>query len=105
MFIAAAPRDRTRTRTPTHAHAKRQRRRWIDIPYMLTPNTPNVTSDNIRHGGAMTTTVTTEKPQQDGKKSEPGMGWAGAFVDLPREHGFESMRVEGTLPADLRGTL
>ncbi len=27
------------------------------------------------------------------------------FEALPREHGFEALRVEGTLPADLRGTL
>jgi len=31
--------------------------------------------------------------------------WQGAFVDLEREHGFEPMRVEGTLPELLRGTL
>jgi all-trans-8'-apo-beta-carotenal 15,15'-oxygenase len=32
-------------------------------------------------------------------------GWSKAFQDLPREHGFEPLRVEGTLPEDLQGTL
>lgn len=31
--------------------------------------------------------------------------WAGVFEDLPREHGFEALEVEGTLPAALTGTL
>jgi len=31
--------------------------------------------------------------------------WRRAFEPLPREHGFEPLTVEGTLPADLRGTL
>ncbi|MGZ5968169.1 MAG: carotenoid oxygenase family protein [Polyangiales bacterium] len=31
--------------------------------------------------------------------------WRLGFSDLPREHGFEPLRVEGTLPADLEGTL
>lgn len=31
--------------------------------------------------------------------------WRGIFRDLPREHGFEPMRVEGRLPASLQGTL
>jgi FADH2 O2-dependent halogenase len=31
--------------------------------------------------------------------------WRGVFRDLPREHGFEPLRVEGTLPAQLRGVL
>jgi len=33
------------------------------------------------------------------------MMWRGIFRDLPREHGFEPMRVEGRVPDDLRGTL
>src|SRR5450631_375057 len=33
------------------------------------------------------------------------LGWMGPLRDLPREHGFEQLRVEGTLPAELRGTL
>jgi all-trans-8'-apo-beta-carotenal 15,15'-oxygenase len=33
------------------------------------------------------------------------MSWAGMFRDLPREHGFEPLRVEGTLPPALTGTL
>jgi all-trans-8'-apo-beta-carotenal 15,15'-oxygenase len=32
-------------------------------------------------------------------------GWFQAFQELPREHGFEPLRVEGTLPEDLAGTL
>jgi all-trans-8'-apo-beta-carotenal 15,15'-oxygenase len=31
--------------------------------------------------------------------------WFQAFRELPREHGFEPLHVEGTLPEDLRGTL
>jgi all-trans-8'-apo-beta-carotenal 15,15'-oxygenase len=33
------------------------------------------------------------------------LGWMGALRDLPREHGFEPLRVEGLLPAELKGTL
>src|SRR6516162_11848368 len=39
---------------------------------------------------------------------EAGAGahaWRRAFRDLPREHGFEPLRVEGRLPEGLRGTL
>jgi len=35
----------------------------------------------------------------------PPADWRRAFRDLEREHGFEPLEVEGTLPADLRGTL
>jgi all-trans-8'-apo-beta-carotenal 15,15'-oxygenase len=31
--------------------------------------------------------------------------WQKAFQNLPREHGFEPLRVEGQLPLDLQGTL
>ena len=31
--------------------------------------------------------------------------WRGVFRDLPREHGFEPLRVEGALPEQLRGVL
>ncbi|WP_373047863.1 carotenoid oxygenase family protein [Vulgatibacter sp.] len=31
--------------------------------------------------------------------------WRRAFQDLPREHGFEPLRIEGRLPPELRGTL
>lgn len=31
--------------------------------------------------------------------------WFGAFQDLPREHGFEPLRVEGEIPEGLEGTL
>ena len=34
--------------------------------------------------------------------SEP---WRGAFGDLTREHGFEPLRIEGSVPPGLRGTL
>lgn len=32
-------------------------------------------------------------------------GWFQAFQELPREYGFEPLRVEGSLPEDLEGTL
>ncbi len=35
----------------------------------------------------------------------PGASWLRAFEPLPREHGFEPLRVEGRLPEDLVGTL
>ena len=31
--------------------------------------------------------------------------WRGIFRDLPREHGFEPLRVEGRLPDELHGSL
>src|SRR5689334_10673522 len=31
--------------------------------------------------------------------------WTRAFENLQREHGFEPLRVEGTIPAELDGTL
>ena len=34
-----------------------------------------------------------------------GVGWMASLRDLPREYGFEPLRVEGTLPAELSGTL
>jgi all-trans-8'-apo-beta-carotenal 15,15'-oxygenase len=34
-----------------------------------------------------------------------GLSWRSSLRDLPREHGFEPLRVEGTLPAGLSGTL
>jgi all-trans-8'-apo-beta-carotenal 15,15'-oxygenase len=33
------------------------------------------------------------------------LGWMGLLRDLPREHGFEPLRVEGAIPAELVGTL
>ena len=33
------------------------------------------------------------------------LGWMGSLRDLPREHGFELLRMEGTLPGELNGTL
>lgn len=33
------------------------------------------------------------------------LAWRGMFRDLPREHGFEPLRVEGTLPDGLQGVL
>ena len=36
---------------------------------------------------------------------EFGTRWTPLFSDLPREHGFEPLEVEGRLPADLAGTL
>ncbi len=34
-----------------------------------------------------------------------GLDWMSSLRDLPREHGFEPLRLEGTLPAGLNGTL
>jgi len=34
----------------------------------------------------------------------PAAHWSRAFQNLPREHGFEPLRVEGTIPAELNGT-
>jgi all-trans-8'-apo-beta-carotenal 15,15'-oxygenase len=34
-----------------------------------------------------------------------GRGWFEAFRDLSREHGFEPLRIEGQIPAQLSGTL
>ncbi len=53
-------------------------------------------------------TVTTTKSAQAAGAADPlasrrAMG--PAFRSLPREHGFEPLRVEGTLPPELRGTL
>lgn len=39
------------------------------------------------------------------ERSMPGGNWFQAFQDLPREHGFEALRVEGQWPAALTGTL
>ncbi|HET8775609.1 MAG TPA: carotenoid oxygenase family protein [Thermoanaerobaculia bacterium] len=36
---------------------------------------------------------------------QENLPWRGVFRDLPREHGFEPLRVEGTLPEQLRGVL
>jgi all-trans-8'-apo-beta-carotenal 15,15'-oxygenase len=33
------------------------------------------------------------------------LGWMGSLRDLSREHGFELLRMEGTLPGELNGTL
>jgi all-trans-8'-apo-beta-carotenal 15,15'-oxygenase len=35
----------------------------------------------------------------------PPLDWTSSLRDLPREHGFEPLRVEGHLPAELTGTL
>lgn len=37
--------------------------------------------------------------------AQENLAWRGVFRDLPREHGFEPLRVEGTLPDQLRGVL
>jgi all-trans-8'-apo-beta-carotenal 15,15'-oxygenase len=37
--------------------------------------------------------------------AQENLPWRGVFRDLPREHGFEPLRVEGTLPEQLRGVL
>ncbi|MBX3270186.1 MAG: carotenoid oxygenase family protein [Sandaracinaceae bacterium] len=40
-----------------------------------------------------------------GEVRESERRWAAAFENVPREHGFEPLRVQGTLPPALRGTL
>ncbi|MCG3172452.1 MAG: Apocarotenoid-15,15'-oxygenase [Myxococcota bacterium] len=37
--------------------------------------------------------------------ASPKRAWTGALRDLPREHGFEPLRIEGKLPEWLHGTL
>jgi all-trans-8'-apo-beta-carotenal 15,15'-oxygenase len=37
--------------------------------------------------------------------AQQDLPWRGIFRDLPREHGFEPLRVEGRLPDDLNGAL
>ena len=40
-----------------------------------------------------------------GEVRESERRWAAAFSNVRREHGFEPLRVEGSLPPELRGTL
>src|SRR5215510_2942343 len=66
---------------------------------MLTSTAPT----GSKHDNRPTTATA---PASDPKSGVPsGAGWMGALRDLPREHGFEPLRVEGTIPAELRGTL
>jgi all-trans-8'-apo-beta-carotenal 15,15'-oxygenase len=66
---------------------------------MVTPATPRDSAQN----NSPTMSVATAS---DAKSTAPGgIGWMSALRDLPREHGFESLRVEGTVPAELSGTL
>jgi len=44
-------------------------------------------------------------PRSAGAAREPDSLTRLWSVDLPREHGFEPLLVEGELPAELRGTL
>jgi all-trans-8'-apo-beta-carotenal 15,15'-oxygenase len=37
--------------------------------------------------------------------AKTSLGWMSALRDLPREHGFEPLRVDGRVPSELRGTL
>jgi all-trans-8'-apo-beta-carotenal 15,15'-oxygenase len=47
--------------------------------------------------------MTTADPLTVPRPTAPS-DWVRTFSDLRREHGFEPLRVEGTLPADLEGT-
>ncbi|MDP9194057.1 MAG: carotenoid oxygenase family protein [Acidobacteriota bacterium] len=38
-------------------------------------------------------------------QAQENLQWRGIFRDLPREHGYEPLRVEGRLPDDLHGAL
>ncbi|NMO18125.1 carotenoid oxygenase [Pyxidicoccus fallax] len=44
-------------------------------------------------------------PKARGLRDVSAPSWFRAFAPLPREHGFEPLRVEGILPEDLQGTL
>src|SRR5688572_12825454 len=37
--------------------------------------------------------------------AQQDLPWRGIFRDLPREHGFEPLRIEGSLPSELAGSL
>lgn len=51
--------------------------------------------------------MSTAEALQPTANRQPATGnqWRGMFRDLPREHGFEPLRVEGRIPDDLRGVL
>ena len=66
---------------------------------MLTSAAPT----GSKHDNRPTTATATASNPKSGVPS--GAGWMGALRDLSREHGFEPLRVEGTVPAELRGTL
>ncbi len=41
----------------------------------------------------------------DAQTGDPNRDWTSVMRNLPREHGFEQLRIEGELPAGLQGTL
>jgi len=49
--------------------------------------------------------VATARRAQYNAPPPPARAWQAAFADLPREHGFEPLHVEGVVPGDLVGTL
>lgn len=53
----------------------------------------------------MATSGSAARVMEGASRFEPGMGWRNANRDLPREHGFEKLEVEGKLPEDLSGAL
>ena len=53
----------------------------------------------------MTSAQALSMPVSVARTEERSPAWLGALQDLAREHAFEPLRVEGTLPADLAGTL
>lgn len=55
------------------------------------------------HAMPATTMKTSIDVRTDGAASR-ARGWRRGFENLSREHGFVPLRVEGTLPAELRGT-
>jgi all-trans-8'-apo-beta-carotenal 15,15'-oxygenase len=67
---------------------------------MHTGPTPPQSQTNQTPASPMATSVEAAR-----SPATTDLGWMGALRDLPREHGFEPLRVDGTLPADLVGTL
>jgi all-trans-8'-apo-beta-carotenal 15,15'-oxygenase len=61
----------------------------------------------------MVATLSSTSSLRSSSSSVPGpalppastLDWTSSLRDLPREHGFEALRVEGQLPAELTGTL
>src|SRR5258705_5036439 len=62
---------------------------------------------------AMVATLSSTSSSRSSSSSRPGpagpltgaLDWTSSLRDLPREHGFEALRLEGELPAELTGTL
>jgi carotenoid cleavage dioxygenase-like enzyme len=62
---------------------------------------PIITESKTNNSPAVPTTTSVNAKST----ATTNLGWMSSLRDLPREHGFEPLRVEGTIPADLVGTL